>query len=56
MIHSLVGEVPPDEGLVTELPFREPHHSASMAALVGGGQKARPGGNLALASRRSVSR
>lgn len=24
-------------------PFRNPHHSASMAALVGGGQKARPG-------------
>ena len=43
MVHSLVGEVPPDEGLVTQRPFREPHHSASMAALVGGGQKARPG-------------
>ena len=24
-------------------PFRDPHHSASMAALVGGGAKAKPG-------------
>jgi magnesium chelatase family protein len=29
--------------LVMRPPFREPHHSASMAALTGGGQRAKPG-------------
>ena len=29
--------------LATRRPFRAPHHSASMAALVGGGSKPRPG-------------
>ena len=42
MIHSLAGELK-DGGLKTVRPFRDPHHSASMAALVGGGTKARPG-------------
>ena len=42
MIHSLAGELP-DSGLMRRRPFRDPHHSASLAALVGGGQKARPG-------------
>lgn len=42
MIHSVAGLL--KEGrLITERPFRNPHHSASMPALIGGGQKARPG-------------
>ena len=42
VIHSIIGQVPKG-GLCQKRPFREPHHSASMAALVGGGQKAMPG-------------
>jgi len=42
MIRSLAGELA-DGGLTRVRPFRDPHHSASMAALVGGGQRARPG-------------
>lgn len=42
MIHSVAGML--DGGrLVQRPPFREPHHSASQAALAGGGQRARPG-------------
>jgi magnesium chelatase family protein len=42
MIHSLAGHL--QEGtLIRFRPFREPHHSASMPALVGGGLKAKPG-------------
>jgi len=42
MIHSLAGTLP-EGGLVTHRPFRNPHHSASLPALVGGGTKAKPG-------------
>ena len=42
MIHSLCGLL--DEGGINRArPFREPHHTASMAAIVGGGRNARPG-------------
>ncbi len=42
MIASIAGDLP--EGRLTDRrPFRAPHHSASMAALVGGGLRARPG-------------
>jgi magnesium chelatase family protein len=42
MIHSVAGLLA--EGALTDRrPFRAPHHSASMAALVGGGLHARPG-------------
>ena len=42
MIHSLAGLL--DEGGISRSrPFREPHHTASMAAIVGGGRSARPG-------------
>ncbi len=42
MIHSVAGALSGGR-LSAERPFRAPHHSASMAALVGGGVKARPG-------------
>jgi magnesium chelatase family protein len=41
-IHSLCG-CAPEPGIVSRRPFRAPHHSASYAALVGGGPFARPG-------------
>ncbi|MBV1868109.1 MAG: YifB family Mg chelatase-like AAA ATPase [Marinosulfonomonas sp.] len=42
MIHSLSGLL--DEGGISrERPFMEPHHTASMAAIVGGGKGAKPG-------------
>ncbi len=42
MIASVAGALP--EGVLTDRrPYRAPHHSASMAALVGGGIRARPG-------------
>lgn len=41
-IHSVAGIVPPT-GLLTERPFRSPHHTASHASLVGGGATALPG-------------
>ncbi|MDD9902673.1 MAG: YifB family Mg chelatase-like AAA ATPase [Rhodospirillaceae bacterium] len=42
MIHSVAGLL--DEGrLSRQRPFRDPHHSASLPALVGGGVRARPG-------------
>ncbi|MDX2263961.1 MAG: YifB family Mg chelatase-like AAA ATPase [Hyphomicrobiales bacterium] len=42
MIQSMAG-ILASEGLSSVRPFRAPHHSASMAALVGGGLKPRPG-------------
>lgn len=42
MIHSLSGTLPED-GLMRQRPFRNPHHSASLPALVGGGHKVKPG-------------
>ena len=41
-IHSVSGSVP-EAGLITERPFRSPHHTASQASLVGGGSNAMPG-------------
>jgi magnesium chelatase family protein len=42
MIHSVAGQLAGGE-LTDRRPFRAPHHSASMPALVGGGAAARPG-------------
>ncbi len=42
MVQSLAGEL--REGAISRTrPFRSPHHSASMAALVGGGLRVKPG-------------
>jgi magnesium chelatase family protein len=42
MIHSIAGLLR-DGGISRTRPFREPHHTASMAALIGGGRSAKPG-------------
>ena len=42
MIQSLCGLIE-DGGINRSRPFREPHHTASMAAIVGGGRRAQPG-------------
>ena len=42
MIHSVAGMLVGGKMLMRP-PYREPHHSASQAALTGGGQRARPG-------------
>ena len=47
-LHSLAGH--DYEQIVTERPFRTPHHSASHVAVVGGGNKLRPG-EISLAHR-----
>ncbi len=49
MIHSVAGQLT-DGRLLRRRPYRDPHHSASLAALVGGGLRARPG-EISLAHR-----
>ena len=49
MIHSLAGALP-EGGLIRTRPFRDPHHSASLPALVGGGHRVKPG-EISLAHR-----
>ena len=42
-IHSISGRLAPGSGLMVTRPFCSPHHSASVASLVGGGPNAAPG-------------
>lgn len=42
-IHSVAGKLGTHEGLLTQRPFRAPHHSASQVALIGGGSNPQPG-------------
>ncbi len=42
MIHSIAGNIK-GGSLVTNRPFRSPHHNCSMPAMIGGGTRAKPG-------------
>lgn len=42
-IYSIAGELPSDTRLITERPFRSPHHTISPQGLAGGGHIPRPG-------------
>ncbi len=42
-IHSIAGKLRPGDGLMATRPFCAPHHSASVASLIGGGSNAKPG-------------
>ena len=42
-IHSVAGILDGKKGIVTTRPFRTPHHSTTVPALIGGGAKAKPG-------------
>ncbi len=42
-VHSVAGLLPAGSALLTQRPFRAPHHTISPAALAGGGQQPRPG-------------
>lgn len=42
-IHSLAGSLLPGKGLITDRPFRVPHHSASLEGIIGGGSHVKPG-------------
>jgi magnesium chelatase family protein len=50
-VHSVAGTLPPGRPLLTRPPFRDPHHTASRAALVGGGSGLARPGELSLAHR-----
>jgi magnesium chelatase family protein len=49
-IYSITGALPKEKALITSRPFRNPHHTASSIALVGGGQWPKPG-EISLAHR-----
>lgn len=49
-VHSAAGCLPADGALVTQPPFRAPHHSASVVSLVGGGSWSLRPGEVSLAS------
>jgi len=42
-IYSVAGKIPPFTSLITNRPFRKPHHTASPTALIGGGTIPHPG-------------
>ena len=42
-IHSVAGKLGSNSSLITQRPFRDPHHTISQVALVGGGNNPQPG-------------
>ena len=42
-IYSVMGLIKPEQGIITQRPFRSPHHTSSAVALVGGGSNPKPG-------------
>ena len=42
-IHSIAGELDLKTGIITERPFRSPHHTASIVSMTGGGTNSKPG-------------
>lgn len=42
-IYSISGNLENEKGLITQRPFRNPHHTCSQVSLVGGGSKLKPG-------------
>jgi magnesium chelatase family protein len=50
-IHSVAGRLDPDTPLITSAPFVDPHHSASLVAMVGGGSGDIRPGSVSLAHR-----
>ena len=50
-VHSVAGKLSDETPLITRAPFVEPHHSASLAALVGGGSGLIRPGSVSLAHR-----
>lgn len=50
-IHSVAGTLPPGQTLLRRPPYRNPHHTCSVAALVGGGSGLAKPGAISLAHR-----
>lgn len=49
-IYSITGNIPANQTIVTQRPFRSPHHTTSKIGLIGGGSKPMPG-EISLAHR-----
>ena len=49
-IYSITGNIDPDQTIITQRPYRSPHHTTSKIGLIGGGSKPMPG-EISLAHR-----
>ncbi len=50
-IHSVLGQLSPEEPLLSQLPFRSPHHTISTAGMAGGGNPVPRAGEISMAHR-----